>query len=52
MSVGFPPRKSALNGKIYGMTKTGGSIPTPGSSKKKPTYDNGVIFSIPLASLS
>ena len=41
-----------LNGKIYGMTKTGDSIPTPGSSKKKPTYDNGVIFSIPLASSS
>jgi uncharacterized repeat protein (TIGR03803 family) len=37
-----------LDGNIYGMTKYGGSMTTPGSSAGSPAYDNGVIFTIPL----
>jgi len=39
-----------LNGFIYGMTKYGGSVATPGSTTGSSTYENGVIFSIPLPS--
>ncbi len=37
-----------LNGNIYGMTKYGGDNATSTSNDGKSTYDDGVIFSIPL----
>jgi hypothetical protein len=40
------------NGTIYGMTKYGGDIPTATSRNGQPTYDAGVIFSIPLPGTS
>jgi len=36
------------NGKLYGMTKFGGSVPTARPRAGDPPFDNGMIFAVPL----